>query len=67
MLTTRPPKPLGSIYGNKKENWRILTNKEIYAIVKKPIITQTIRLHRLRWFGHVQRMEKTEFPKEYNI
>jgi hypothetical protein len=27
---------LGPIYDNKKENWRILTNKEIYAIVKKP-------------------------------
>jgi hypothetical protein len=22
-------------YDNEKENWRILTNKEIYAIVKK--------------------------------
>jgi hypothetical protein len=29
----------------------ILSNKEIYAIVKKPLITETIRLHRLRWFG----------------
>jgi hypothetical protein len=25
---------LGPVYVNKKENWRILTNKEIYAIVK---------------------------------
>jgi hypothetical protein len=25
---------LGPVYDNKKENWRILTNKEIYAIVK---------------------------------
>jgi len=24
---------LGPVYGNEKENWRILTNKEIYAIV----------------------------------
>ena len=30
---------LGPVYGNEKENWRILTNKEIYAIVKKPTIT----------------------------
>jgi hypothetical protein len=27
---------LGPVYDNEKENWRILTNKEIYAIVKKP-------------------------------
>jgi hypothetical protein len=35
---------LGPVYDNEKENWRILTNKEIYAIVKKPTITETIRL-----------------------
>jgi hypothetical protein len=26
---------LGPVYDNKKENWRILTDKEIYASVKK--------------------------------
>jgi hypothetical protein len=26
---------LGTIYDNEKENWRILTNKKIYAMVKK--------------------------------
>ena len=26
---------LGPVYGSEKENWRIMTNKEIYAIVKK--------------------------------
>jgi hypothetical protein len=26
---------LGPVSGSGKENWRILTNKEIYAIVKK--------------------------------
>jgi hypothetical protein len=25
---------LGPVYGNEKENWWILTNKEIYSIVK---------------------------------
>jgi hypothetical protein len=27
---------LGQIYDNEKENWRILTDKEIYVIVKNP-------------------------------
>jgi len=54
---------LGPVYDNGRENWRILTNKEIYAIVKKPTITETIRLNRLRWFGHVQRMEENRIPK----
>jgi hypothetical protein len=43
---------------------RILTNKEIYAIFKKPTITETIRLHRLHWSGHVQRMEENRIPKK---
>jgi len=47
----------------KKENWMILTNKEMYVIVKKPIIIETIRLNRLRWFGHVQRMGGNRIPK----
>jgi hypothetical protein len=54
---------LGPIYDNEKEDWRILNNKEIYAIVKNPTITETIRLHRLRWFGHVQRMEENRITK----
>jgi hypothetical protein len=54
---------LGPVYDNEKENWRILTNKEICAIVKKPTITETIRLHRSHWFGHVQRMEENRIPK----
>jgi hypothetical protein len=54
---------LGQIYDNEKENWRILTNKEIYAIVKKPTIKETIRLHRLCWFGDVQRVEENRIPK----
>ena len=54
---------LGPVYDNENENWRILTNNEIYASVKKPTIIETIRLKRLRWFGHVQRMEENRISK----
>jgi len=54
---------LGPVCGNEKQNWRVLTNKEIYAMVKKPAIMETVRLNRLRWFGHVQRMEENRIPK----
>ena len=33
-------------------------------MVKKPTITETIRLNRLCWFGHVQRMEENRGPKK---
>jgi hypothetical protein len=38
---------LGPVYDSEKENWRILIDKKIYAILKTPTITETIRLHRL--------------------
>jgi hypothetical protein len=55
-------KILGPVYDIAKENWRILTNKEINAIVKNSTIPETILLHRLCWFGHVQRMEENRRP-----
>jgi hypothetical protein len=54
---------LGPIYDKEKQNWMILTNKDIYEVVKKPNITETVRLNRLCWFGHVQRMEENRIPK----
>jgi hypothetical protein len=54
---------LGLVYDNKKESWRISTHKEIYAIIKKPTVTETIRLHRFCWFGYVQRMEENRILK----
>jgi len=54
---------LGPVYDSEKGNWRILTNKEMYARVKKPTVIETVRLNRLRWFGHVQRMEENRIPK----
>ena len=53
---------LGPLYDNEKENCRILTNKFMQEL-KKPTIIETIRLNRLRWFGHVQRKEESRIPK----
>jgi hypothetical protein len=56
---------LGPVHENEKENWR-LTIKEIYAVIQKPTITDTIKLNRSRWSGHVQRMEENRIPpKKY--
>jgi len=45
----------------------VYADKGNYARVKKPAITETVRLNRSRWFGHVQRMEEKEFPNKYYI
>jgi hypothetical protein len=55
---------LGPVCDIEKESWRLLTNKEIYAMFKSPAITETIRLNRLRCFGHVQRMEENRIPQK---
>jgi hypothetical protein len=31
--------------------------------VLKPTVAETIRLNRLHWFGHVQRIEENRIPK----
>jgi len=54
---------LGPVHENKKENWRIFANKQIYSLVIKPTITETIRLNRLRWFGKYREWKKTKFQK----
>jgi hypothetical protein len=54
---------LGSVYDKEKENWK-LTNKAIYVMVKKPTITETIRLNRLCLFGNVKRVEENRIPQK---
>ena len=55
---------MGPVYDKETESWRTLTNKEIYVMVKKPTIAEAIRLNRLCWFGHVQRMEEKRIPQK---
>jgi hypothetical protein len=58
---------LGPVHGNEKENWSILTNKEIYAIVKKPTLTKTLRSKGYVGLSRYREWKKIEFPKEYYI
>ncbi|CAH2267864.1 jg12940 [Pararge aegeria aegeria] len=39
--------------------WRIRYNHELYELFKEPNIVKTIKLLRIQWAGHVQRMEGT--------
>jgi hypothetical protein len=60
-------KNLGPEYDKEKEKWRILTNKETYAMVEQPTITEKIGLNMLRWFGHVQGLEENRIPPKSSI
>jgi hypothetical protein len=40
------------------------SNSKIYAVKKKPTITETLRFDKLRWFGHVQRMEENRISRK---
>jgi hypothetical protein len=53
---------LGPVYDNEKENWGILTNKEIYASVRKPTIIETISLIDYVGVGMYREWKKIEFP-----
>jgi hypothetical protein len=57
---------LGPVYDNENEKRKILTNKEIYAVVKKPTVTETCYIGYVG-LGMNREWKKIEFPKEYCI
>ena len=58
-------KILQKIYGTVKEDelWRTRQNDELEAKIKGENIVRFIKCIRIRWLGHVERMQGTEFPK----
>jgi hypothetical protein len=58
-------KIIRKIYGSIKmnEEWKILTNEEIENILENENIVRFIKIHRLRWLGHVIRMGEDRLPK----
>jgi len=59
-------KILRKIYGPLKENelWRIRRNDELETIIKGANIVGFIKWQRIRWLGHIERMQDTTIPKK---
>jgi hypothetical protein len=58
MLTTRPPKPLRSY-----NLYAVSNHENVISLHITPEGNNALRLYRLCWFGHVQRMEENRSPK----
>jgi hypothetical protein len=60
---------LGRIFGPKRDKvtggWRQLHNEELHGLYSSPSIIREIEARRMRWAGHVARME--EVSGAYNI
>jgi hypothetical protein len=48
---------------NDNGMWKIRYNKEIYNLYGDLELSTVIKLRRLQWAGHVQRMESQSIPK----
>ena len=62
-------KILRKIYGpvKEKELWRIRQNDELEAIIKGENIVRLIKCQRIRWLGHIERMQDTEIPPKKDV
>ena len=55
---------LGPVYDDEKENWRILTNTEIRAMVKKPLYNRDNKVKYVDYvgLGMYREWKKIYFP-----
>jgi hypothetical protein len=48
----------------EEEQWRMRYNKELYELYKDVDLLTFIKLKRLQWAGHVQRLPLDRTPKK---
>ena len=68
ILLTFENKVLRTIFGplldQNRNLWRRRYNHELRELCREPDIVRTIKINRLRWLGHVQRMNENRIPKK---
>jgi hypothetical protein len=61
-------KIIRKIYGPiKGDSWRIRKNKEIKDILQGADIVTFIKSSRIRWYGHVERLQNQRMPKQIAV
>ena len=53
-----------SVPTKENELWRTRQNDELEAIIKGENIVRFIKCQRIRWLGHIERMQDTAIPKK---
>jgi Reverse transcriptase (RNA-dependent DNA polymerase) len=54
----------GPVYDQRNERWRRRFNHELSQLYGEPDIVRITKINRLRWLGHVQRMDDKRIPKK---
>ena len=50
---------LRRIFGPKNGEWRRIHNEELHSLYRSPNVVRVIKSRRLKWAGHVARMEES--------
>jgi len=54
----------GPVHDQNQNRWRRRFNHELMQLYREPDIVRMTKVNRLRWLGHVQRMEDGRIPKK---
>jgi hypothetical protein len=54
----------GPVFDQTQNRWRRRFNHELMQLFSEPDIVRTTKVNRLRWLGHVQRMDDNRIPKK---
>ena len=57
------------VYGpvQTEEGWRIRNNDELEKLMRGEDVVKYLRAQRIKWWGHLNRMEKTKSEEYYEM